>query len=133
LAIEELARRGQCVVDQQIALVVHRLRSINRCVPTTPARLLHPAVAVGRAVDVLMRSAYGRMIVNWLRTKSPPVMQRTLADDLKVGLLVLVGAMLGLLVFGGDAASVLIGGIIGVVLMVVVLNVARWVGRRRNA
>ena len=57
-------------------------------------------------------------------------MQRTLADDLKVGLFILVGATLGFLVFGDGQTSLLVGSILGVVLMVVALNVVRRIVRR---
>ncbi len=62
--------------------------------------------------------------------RSPPPMKRTLADDIKVGLFVLLGAVLGYLVIGGDGAWLLLGSLIGVVLMTVVLNVLRRVKRR---
>ena len=69
---------------------------------------------------------------NWLWRKAPPVMERTLADDLRVGLLVILGMALGLLVFGGDAAAVLLGAAIGLVLLVVALNIARRIVRHRR-
>jgi len=73
------------------------------------------------------------MIVNQRWTKWPPMMQRTLADDLKWALFVLTGAILGYLAFGGGDASLLLGSIVGAVLVIVVLNVLRRVTRRRNA
>jgi hypothetical protein len=73
------------------------------------------------------------MIMNWSWTKSPPMMQRTLADDLKLALFVLTGATLGYLVFGGGDPSPLVGSVVGVVLMIVVLNVLRRLRRRRSA
>jgi hypothetical protein len=57
-------------------------------------------------------------------------MQRTARDDLKVGLFFLAGAVLGYFVFGGDGASVLLGALIGVALMIVVRSVRRRVARR---
>lgn len=60
----------------------------------------------------------------------PPRRQRTVRDDLKVGLFFLAGAVLGYLVLGGDGASVLLGSLIGVALMIVVQSVRRRVTRR---
>jgi hypothetical protein len=57
--------------------------------------------------------------------KLPPVMERTLADDLKWAALVLAGAMLAFLVLGADDAGVLVGAAIGVVAVIVVLSVLR--------
>ena len=68
--------------------------------------------------------------MDWNWTRLPPRMQRTALDDLKVGLFFLAGAMLGYLVFGGDGASVLLGSLIGVMLMIVVRSVLRRVARR---
>jgi uncharacterized transporter YbjL len=64
-------------------------------------------------------------IVNWGRTKWPPVMERTLADDLKWALFVLIGVTLGYVVFGGGETSLLLGSVAGVVLVIVVLNILR--------
>ncbi len=57
-------------------------------------------------------------------------MQRTVRDDVKVGLFFLAGTMLACLVFGGDGVSVLLGCLIGVALMVIVRSVHRRVTRR---
>jgi hypothetical protein len=70
--------------------------------------------------------------VNWNWTKMPPVMERTVVDDLKVALAVFTGALLGYLVFAPDDPSVLLGGIIGLAIVTVVLNVVRAVWRRRH-
>ncbi len=59
------------------------------------------------------------------RFKLPPLMQRSLADDLKWGAFVLAGAVLAFLVLGADDAGVLIGAAIGVLVVIVVLNVLR--------
>ena len=77
--------------------------------------------------DRLTRSSTLRtvVIVNWGWTKWPPVMQRTLSDDLKWALFVLIGVTLGYLVFGGGEISLLVGSAAGVVLVIVVLNVVR--------
>jgi len=64
--------------------------------------------------------------------KLPPVMQRTLADDLKVALAVLTGAIVGYLVFAPEDPSVLLGVFIGLALVLVALNVVRGVWRRRH-
>jgi hypothetical protein len=72
------------------------------------------------------------MIVSWDWRKLPPVMQRTLADDLKWALFVFTGAILGFLVFAGGDTSLLLGSFIGIALVVVALNVVRRVSRRRN-
>jgi hypothetical protein len=71
------------------------------------------------------------VIVSWDWRKWPPVMQRTLADDVKWASFVFTGAILGYLVFGGGDASLLLGAFLGLVLVVVVLNVVRGVRRRR--
>jgi hypothetical protein len=95
----------------------------------TAAPLLH------RRVDDFIQLPYGRMIMYWW-TKSPPIMQRTLADDLKRVLFVLTGAMLGYLVFGGGDTSFLLGSVFGAVSMIVVIvvfHVLRRVRRRRSA
>jgi hypothetical protein len=73
------------------------------------------------SVDLLIRAPYGRLMTRrW--AKLPPVMQRTVADDLRWALFVLAGASLGYLLFGGGAASILLGFIGGVLLAIVVLN-----------
>jgi hypothetical protein len=82
---------------------------------------------------VVNTSAYGRMIVSWDWRKWPPVMQRTLADDVKWALFVFTGAILGYFVFAGGDTSLLLGSFLGLVLVVLVLNVVRAVWRRRNA
>jgi hypothetical protein len=60
-------------------------------------------------------------------------MQRTLTDDLRWALFVFSGAILGYLVFAPDDPSVLLGAFIGLLLVLVVLNIARVVWRRRHA
>jgi hypothetical protein len=76
--------------------------------------------------------AYGRVIVNWGWTKLPPMMQRTLADDLRWALFVLAGATLGYLLFGGGDTSLLLGCVLGAVLAILVLSALRRVMRRRS-
>jgi hypothetical protein len=61
--------------------------------------------------------------------KLPPFMERTLRDDVMLAVCILVGAALGALVFGADAASMQ-GFVIGAVAMIVVLQVLRFVVRR---
>ena len=58
-------------------------------------------------------------------------MERTLADDLKAALFVLLGSTLGYLVFGGGT-SVLLACVVGAVFSIVVMNVLRFVKRRRG-
>src|SRR5215204_5828780 len=86
-----------------------------------------PRDVVAPVADRLTSSSTPRTvaIVNWGWTKSPPVMERTLADDLKWALFVLIGATLGYLVFGGGETSLLVGSVAGVVLVIVVLNILR--------
>jgi hypothetical protein len=67
-----------------------------------------------------MRSPFRRL---------PPLMERTLRDDVLLALAILVGAALGSLVFGGDA-EVLWSFVIGGLAVVVALNVLRFVVRR---
>jgi hypothetical protein len=69
--------------------------------------------------------------MNWAWTKLPPVMERTLADDLKAALFVFTGVLLGYLVFEPDT-SVLLGALIGLAIVTVVLNVVRLIRRRRH-
>jgi hypothetical protein len=57
--------------------------------------------------------------------KLPPVMQRTVADDLKWALFVIAGATIGYLLLGGGDPAPLLGCIAGVVIAVVALNVLR--------
>ena len=64
-----------------------------------------------------MRSPFRRL---------PPMMERTLRDDVGMVLAILVGAALGALVFGVDA-GVLWGFVFGGLAMIVVLNVLRFV------
>jgi len=73
------------------------------------------------------------MIVSWDWRKWPPVMQRTLADDLKWALFVSTGAILGYFVFAAGDTSLLLGSFLGLVLVNVVLNVVRRARRCRNA
>jgi hypothetical protein len=60
-------------------------------------------------------------------------MQRTFAQDLKAAVSVLAGVTLGYLVFGNGDISLLVSCVVGAVLMIVVLNVLRFVKRRRSA
>ena len=72
------------------------------------------------------------MIVDWDWRKWPPVMERTLAHDLISALAVFLGGLLGYLVFAPDDPSVLLGGVIGLALVVVGLQIVRFVWRRRH-
>src|SRR4051794_20112824 len=60
--------------------------------------------------------------------KLPPLMERTLLDDVLLAVCILVGAALGALVFGADGASVQ-GFVIGAVTVIVILQVLRFVVR----
>jgi hypothetical protein len=73
------------------------------------------------------------MIVTWDWRKMPPVMERTLADDIKVGLFIFTGAILGYLVFSPGDPSVLLGAFGGLVIALVVLNVVRFLRHRHNS
>jgi ribose/xylose/arabinose/galactoside ABC-type transport system permease subunit len=57
--------------------------------------------------------------------KLPPLMQRTLADDLRWALFVIAGALLGYVLLGGGDAAPLLGCIAGALVAIVVLNVVR--------
>ena len=69
--------------------------------------------------------------MNWSWTKLPPVLERTLTDDLKAALFVFTGVFVGYLVFAPDT-SILLGALIGLVIATVVLNVVRFSRRRRH-
>jgi hypothetical protein len=60
-------------------------------------------------------------------------MERTLRDDVKWALAVLVGATLGYLVLGGGDASLIVGSFLGVLAVLCVLAVLRRVTHRRRA
>jgi uncharacterized membrane protein YfcA len=66
-------------------------------------------------------------------TKLPPLMHRTVADDLRWALFVLAGASLGYLLFGKDDPSILLGFIVGALIVIVVLNSLRRFRRGRKA
>jgi hypothetical protein len=72
------------------------------------------------------------LIVRLGWSKLPPVMERSLRDDLKWALAVLVGATLGYFVFAGDDVSLLLGSFLGVTVVLVALAVARRIGHRRD-
>ena len=54
----------------------------------------------------------------------PPLMQRTFADDVKVGAAVLAGVALGCLIFSADW-SMIVAAAFAVVVVTAVVNVAR--------
>ena len=62
----------------------------------------------------------------------PPVMERTLRDDLKWVLALLAGAMLGYLVLGVDGTSPLLGFVVGAAVVLCVLALVRRVRQRRR-
>jgi len=55
----------------------------------------------------------------------PPILERTLRDDLKWAVSVLVGATAGCLLIGTDDPSLLVGFCVGCVVVIVVLQVLR--------
>lgn len=63
----------------------------------------------------------------------PPVMERTVRDDLRAALCVLAGATVAYLSFGIGRPSLLLGYVIGVPVSIVVLDVLRRVKHRRKA
>jgi hypothetical protein len=67
--------------------------------------------------------------VSWDRL--PPVLERTLWDDLKWAVWVLAGVALGSLVFGADR-SLLLGALIGVASVIAVLNLVRRLRRHED-
>ena len=86
-------------------------------------------------VGALMSSPSARRlapIVRWNWTRVPPVMERSLRDDVKVAFFVLLGVTVGYLVFGADDSDVLLGALVGLVAVTVVLNVLRRVRLRRK-
>jgi hypothetical protein len=85
------------------------------------------------SVDAVVASAYRRTIVSWDWRKWPPVMERTLVDDLRWAAFVFTGAILGYFAFARGNTSLLLGSFLGLVLAIVVLNVVRRIWRRRNA
>jgi hypothetical protein len=64
----------------------------------------------------------GTIVSRWDRK---PVMQRTLRDDARWGLLVLLGATLAWLLLGADDPGVLLGAAVGIAIAIVVMNVVR--------
>jgi inner membrane protein involved in colicin E2 resistance len=70
-------------------------------------------------------------IVRWDWTRIPPVMERSLRDDVKVAFCILLGATLGYLLLGADDPGLLVGALVGNVVLIVVLNVVRRMSPRR--
>jgi hypothetical protein len=61
-------------------------------------------------------------------------MERSLADDLRLALAFLIGAVIAWLLLGADdALGVLLGAVGGTVIAIVVLNVVRHVRQQRKA
>jgi hypothetical protein len=63
----------------------------------------------------------------------PPLMQRTLRDDLKWALGFLSGVTIGYFVLGADDPSLWLDFVVGAAVLIVVLNVLRRVRARRKA
>jgi hypothetical protein len=72
--------------------------------------------------------------VNWssLTRRLPPVMERSLADDLRVAFGVLLGGTLAWLLLGAHHVGLILGGVAGCVLFIVGVNVVRRVRSRRE-
>jgi hypothetical protein len=64
--------------------------------------------------------------------KLPPMLDRTLGDDLRWAMCVLVGATVGYFLFGLDDPSVLVASAAGAVVAIVGLNVLRRMKPRRK-
>jgi hypothetical protein len=62
----------------------------------------------------------------------PPVMQRTLRDDLKWAFFFLVGVTLAYFLFGMDDASLLLSFVVAAVVLIIVVNIVRRVTPRRK-
>jgi hypothetical protein len=63
------------------------------------------------------------------RERLPPIMERTLTDDLKWAFYVLAGVVIGSIIVGANN-SLMWGALIGVGGLIVALNVVRWLRRR---
>jgi inner membrane protein involved in colicin E2 resistance len=62
----------------------------------------------------------------------PPLLERTLRDDVKWGAFVLLGATFAFVVFGADEPTLLVGAFLGVVAVIAVMAVVRRVRPRRG-
>jgi hypothetical protein len=71
-------------------------------------------------------------IVSWNWTRVPPLMERSLRDDLKVAFFVFLGAVAAYLLFGADDPGLLIGTAVGLAAVTILLNVVRRVGPGRR-
>lgn len=67
-----------------------------------------------------------------LTRRLPPVMERSLAQDLVAALAFLVGAAIAWLLLGAHDLGVILGAAGGAVICIVVLNVVRRVRSRRQ-
>ena len=65
--------------------------------------------------------------------KLPPLLQRTFRDDLKAAAAVLTGGIIAWLVFAAGNLSLLLGGVMGVALTIVAVNLIRPLVRRTRA
>ena len=59
----------------------------------------------------------------------PPLMERTLRDDLKWAVCFLVGVTAGYFVFDADDPGLLVGGLVGCAVVILVLSAIRRVRR----
>jgi hypothetical protein len=72
------------------------------------------------------------LVVRWDWARVPPVMDRSLRDDVKVAFCVLLGATVAYLLAGADDPGLLIGAVGAIVVVTVVLNVIRRARPRRE-
>jgi positive regulator of sigma E activity len=70
--------------------------------------------------------------MKWQWARLPPVMQRTLRDDLKWALFFLAGVTLAYFLFGMDDTPLLLSFVGAVVGLIVVFNIVRRVAPRRK-
>jgi hypothetical protein len=70
--------------------------------------------------------------MRWRWGSLPPVMHRTLRDDLKWAFLFLAGVTLAYFIFGMDDASLLLSFVVAAVVLIIVFNIVRRVTPRRK-
>jgi hypothetical protein len=67
--------------------------------------------------------------MRWGLFSLPPIMERSLRDDLKWAVCFLVGATAGYFVLGADDPGLLLGALVGCTVMILVLGALRRVRR----
>jgi inner membrane protein involved in colicin E2 resistance len=70
--------------------------------------------------------------VRWDWARLPPLLDRSLRDDVKWALCLLLGAAIAYLVLGPGDPGLLVGSLVGVVLVIVVATIVRRARRRRE-